>query len=79
VIAKMDAASNDAPSVEIQGFPTIILFKAKDNTKVTFAGDRSVSGFYDFLVENAVYGKELKPLPPMESDEENNEEHDEEL
>lgn len=81
VIAKMDAASNDAPSVEIQGFPTIILFKAKDNKQVTFSGDRSVGGFYDFLVENAVYGKELGELPEKKAEvpEGGDEEHDEEL
>jgi protein disulfide-isomerase A1 len=75
----MDAASNDAPSVEIQGFPTIILFKAKDNTKVTFSGDRTVGGFYEFLVENAVYGKELEGLSAKEDVEEDGEEHGDEL
>lgn len=66
VIAKMDATANDAKGVEIQGFPTIILFKAKDNAKVTFNGDRSVGAFYDFLVENAVHGSSLDELPHKE-------------
>jgi protein disulfide-isomerase A1 len=59
VIAKIDASNNDAQGVEIQGFPTIILFKANDNERVNFEGDRTVGGFVDFLVKNAVYGSEI--------------------
>ena len=59
VIAKIDASNNDAPGVEVQGFPTIILFKANDNERVNFEGDRTVDGFVDFLAKNAVYGSEI--------------------
>lgn len=54
VIAKMDASNNDAEGVEIQGFPTIMLFK-KDNSVVTHSGDRTLESFVDFLVANKVY------------------------
>jgi protein disulfide-isomerase A1 len=79
VIAKLDASNNDAPSVEIQGFPTIILFKAKDNAQVAYSGDRSVAGFYEFLVQNAVYGNELQELSAKDHDDVDGEDHDEEL
>jgi protein disulfide-isomerase A1 len=55
VIAKIDASNNDVPGVAIQGFPTIILFKANDNAQVSFEGDRTADGFLDFLSKNAVY------------------------
>lgn len=57
VIAKMDATENDLPpnaGFQIQGFPTIKLFKAKDNAIVDYSGDRSVESFVTFLSENAV-------------------------
>jgi protein disulfide-isomerase A1 len=59
VIAKMDSTTNDAPGVEIQGFPTIMLFKAKTNEKISFNGDRTVEGFVSFLKQSAEYGSEL--------------------
>jgi protein disulfide-isomerase A1 len=62
VIAKMDATQNDAPGVDIQGFPTIMLFKANDNSIVKFGGDRTVEGFVSFLKENAVYASELEDV-----------------
>ncbi len=68
VIAKIDASNNDVPGVDIQGFPTIILFKAKDNARVSFSGDRSVGGFWDFIVENAVHGDTLGELPPKKQE-----------
>jgi protein disulfide-isomerase A1 len=69
VIAKMDSTANDAKGVEVQGFPTIILFKAKDNAQVTFNGDRTLEGFMKFLGENAVYGDDLDAPAEPASDE----------
>lgn len=56
MIAKMDSTENeiDHPSVDIQGFPTIIFFPAKDKQNpVVFEGDREVQGLTDFLKKNA--------------------------
>jgi protein disulfide-isomerase A1 len=78
VIAKMDATENDAPGVDIEGFPTIMLFKAKDNTIVKFSGDRTVKGFLSFLKENAVHATELKDVEAPEEAEETEEESEEE-
>ncbi|KAJ3276824.1 protein disulfide-isomerase precursor [Terramyces sp. JEL0728] len=58
VIAKCDATANDVP-VDIQGFPTIILFKANSNERVSFNGERTVESFKEFLVKNAVHGELL--------------------
>lgn len=58
VIAKMDATENDVPpegNLSIQGFPTIVLYKAKDNKLVQFeGGDRSLGSLVSFLNKNAV-------------------------
>ncbi|KAJ2878553.1 protein disulfide-isomerase precursor [Coemansia asiatica] len=57
VIAKMDAIANDipsgAPELQIQGFPTIVLIRAEDNTIVEYHGNRSIESFIEFLEENA--------------------------
>mmetsp|Transcript_18428 Transcript_18428/g.46878 ORF Transcript_18428/g.46878 Transcript_18428/m.46878 type:complete len:474 (-) Transcript_18428:156-1577(-) len=65
VIAKIDATANWYPdSVEVQGYPTIFLFRAKDKkTPVSFDGDRTVEGFESWLKEKAdtafgAHGKE---------------------
>jgi len=53
VIAKIDATENDTP-VEIQGFPTIILFTAADKENpITYDGDRTADGMAEFIRENA--------------------------
>ncbi|KAJ3021947.1 protein disulfide-isomerase precursor [Thoreauomyces humboldtii] len=55
VIAKLDATENDVPGLNIEGFPTIKLFKAKDNEIVDYNGDRTLEGFVSFLKEHAVH------------------------
>jgi protein disulfide-isomerase A1 len=51
VIAKMDATENYVdPAYNIQGFPTILLFKP-DGTNVSFDKERAVEGFLDFIEE----------------------------
>ncbi|KAJ2999736.1 protein disulfide-isomerase precursor [Globomyces sp. JEL0801] len=59
VIAKCDGTANDTPGVTIEGFPTIILFKAESNTQVPFSGDRTVESFKAFLAKNAVHGTDI--------------------
>jgi protein disulfide-isomerase A1 len=50
VIAKIDATANWYPSnVDVQGYPTILLFPAGDKTPVSFDGDRTVEGFEAWL------------------------------
>ncbi|KAI8587579.1 protein disulfide isomerase [Geranomyces variabilis] len=62
VIAKMDGTENDLPPntpFEVEGFPTIKLFKAGSNEIVDFNGDRSVEGFVSFLKEHATNGDSI--------------------
>ncbi|KAJ3342729.1 protein disulfide-isomerase precursor [Gonapodya sp. JEL0774] len=58
VIAKMDATVNDipveSPFKEIQGFPTIVLFKAGSKEVVSYEGDRSYASLVEFLEGNVV-------------------------
>ena len=51
-IAKVDATANDIPD-EIQGFPTIKLYKAGEKTEpVEYQGGRTVEDIADFIREN---------------------------
>ncbi|ORY00427.1 hypothetical protein K493DRAFT_103679 [Basidiobolus meristosporus CBS 931.73] len=87
VIAKMDATANDIPvsaGFQIQGFPTIKLFKAgKGKEIVDYDGDRTEESFVEFLKENAsnkvdVEVEVAKPTPKQEAAEEKEDpEHDE--
>merc|ERR1711963_693990 len=49
VIAKMDSTANELEEVKVQGFPTIKLIKAGDNSIVDFDGERTEAGFTKFL------------------------------
>jgi len=54
-IAKVDATANDVPD-EIQGFPTIKLFKAGDKANpITYSGSRSIEDLIKFVKENGKY------------------------
>lgn len=58
-IAKVDATLNDVPD-EIQGFPTIKLYKAGDKANpVTYTGSRSIEDLIKFVHENGKYGIEV--------------------
>jgi len=53
VIAQIDATENDVP-VDIQGFPTLMLYPANDKQNpVTFDGDRTVEAMLSFVRETA--------------------------
>ena len=53
LIAKVDSTANDVEGLDIQGFPTIKLFKATDKQNpVDFEGERDLSGMVDFLGQN---------------------------
>merc|ERR1712228_203776 len=45
VIAKMDSTANELEEIKVQGFPTIKLIKAGDNSIVDFDGERTEAGF----------------------------------
>ncbi|EGF79896.1 hypothetical protein BATDEDRAFT_35223 [Batrachochytrium dendrobatidis JAM81] len=65
VIAKMDGTTNDIPpstKVDLQGFPTILLFKAGSSEFMTYQGDRSLASLSAFLKENAVHGSEVPEI-----------------
>jgi protein disulfide-isomerase A1 len=66
-IAKVDATANDVPD-EIQGFPTIKLFKAGDKKNpVTYSGSRSIEDLIKFVKEN---GKHAASVTYVEESEE---------
>jgi len=73
-IAKMDATENDIPpksGFQIEGFPTIKLFKAGSNEIVEYNGDRSLEDLAQFLKDNASNGATIevpaKPEPVEEA------------
>jgi len=78
VIAKMDATANDIPpsaGYALSGFPTLLLYKAKDNTLVEYNGDRSLLSFIEFISENAV--SSFTPKTPEAIDKEDADEAEE--
>jgi len=69
VIAKMDATANDVLGVNIQGFPTVMLFRAGNKDEpVDYQGDRDVESFVAFIQEQT--GAEASATPAAESKEE---------
>ncbi|KAJ1679255.1 protein disulfide-isomerase precursor [Spiromyces aspiralis] len=83
VIAKMDATANDIPpgheGLQIQGFPTIKLVKAKDNSIVEYNGDRTLGSFIEFLEENAVNKVKYNKADLKDKDEEDEDSEKEEV
>eukprot|EP00899_Mesostigma_viride_P029416 jgi/Mesvir1/965/Mv17517-RA.1 len=59
VIAKMDGTKNEHPAVEIEGFPTLLLFKAGDKANPVSAESRSLKGLTKFLKKNVATPFEL--------------------
>merc|ERR1712025_1424178 len=56
VIAKMDSTTNELEDVQVQGFPTIKLFKKGDNKVIDYNGDRTVDGFVKFIETEGAHG-----------------------
>jgi len=66
VIGKIDATENDTP-VEIEGFPTIILFPADDKENpITYDGDRTLDAMAEFVRENAATLQKDAPVKERE-------------
>jgi protein disulfide-isomerase A1 len=67
-VAKVDATANDVPD-EIQGFPTIKLFKAGDKSNpITYSGSRSIEDLIKFIKENGKHGAEVTYEEPAEEE-----------
>jgi len=49
VIAKVDATENDAPGVDISGFPTLMLWKSGDTKPITYSGKRTQSDLSEWI------------------------------
>lgn len=80
VIAKIDAASNDNPAVQIQGFPTIYLFPAGAEAKknpIQFNDARTLEAFINFVQENRVTASEAGDDVVPEEKAESEHTHDE--
>lgn len=57
VIADIDATLNDVSGVEIEGFPTIILYPAgADSKPVLYESQRSLESFLEFIKKNGAHG-----------------------
>merc|ERR1712083_216996 len=57
IIAKIDATANDVEGVDIEGFPTIKLWRAESkDTPLDYDGDRDVDSFIAWLEEKATHG-----------------------
>lgn len=53
LIAEVDATANDITSLDIEGFPTIVLYPAgKDSEPITYSGSRTLQSFLEFIHEN---------------------------
>ncbi|KAJ3063344.1 protein disulfide-isomerase precursor [Podochytrium sp. JEL0797] len=81
VIAKMDGTENDFPkdvNVQVQGFPTLKLWKASTNEIVDYdGGDRTLEPLLAWLKKNAHNGSKISATVETSADDEEDEEHDE--
>ncbi|KAF6015768.1 hypothetical protein HII12_000629, partial [Brettanomyces bruxellensis] len=51
VLAEIDHTANDIPGVDIQGYPTLILYPADGSEPVEFQGQRTLEGMANFIKE----------------------------
>ncbi|CAD6221876.1 GSCOCT00005214001.2-RA-CDS [Cotesia congregata] len=56
VIAKLDATANELEDIDIQGYPTLVLFKKGTNEVIYFEGNRTVEGMSKFIDSDGVEG-----------------------
>eukprot|EP00002_Diphylleia_rotans_P036622 TRINITY_DN808_c0_g1_i1.p1 TRINITY_DN808_c0_g1~~TRINITY_DN808_c0_g1_i1.p1 ORF type:complete len:498 (-),score=115.39 TRINITY_DN808_c0_g1_i1:230-1723(-) len=68
VIAKIDATANDVAGIEVQGYPTLFYYSAKNKqTPVEYEGDRTLEDLLNFIKENASFDF---TIPDLEAEEE---------
>lgn len=68
-IAKVDATANDVPD-DIEGFPTIKLYKAGDKKNpVTYSGSRSIEDLIKFVEENGKHAISVTYEEPVVEEE----------
>jgi len=74
VIAKVDATANDVP-VEIQGFPTLLLYRTTDKSNpVSYEGERTVEAMASWLQEQT--GVKASAAPKSHSHDHDHDHHD---
>ena len=57
-IARIDVTKNEVPTVNIRGYPTLLLYK-KGSAPIEYTGERNVDGWMNFLIAQGVLtGKE---------------------
>ena len=67
-IAKVDATANDVPD-EVEGFPTIKLYKAGDKSNpVTYSGSRSIEDLIKFVEENGKHAVSVTYVEEVEAE-----------
>ncbi|QPG75308.1 hypothetical protein FOA43_002660 [Brettanomyces nanus] len=82
LLAEIDHTANDINGVDIQGYPTLILYPADGSDPVLFEGQRTLEGMADFIKENGstgVDGTALYVKQQENSKDEENEDEDEEV
>lgn len=77
VIAKVDSTKNEVSAVEVQGFPTIVLFRKDDNKQITYNGDRKLEALKKFVETRGEEQKEEEEDEGAEEGEGDAEGHDE--
>lgn len=79
VIAKMDGTTNEHSSINVEGFPTIKLFKKETNEAIDYDGGRTVKSMVEFLEKHT--GKDLgsKSIKDEESNQQETQEEGEGL
>lgn len=66
IVAKVDATSNDVP-VDIQGFPTIKLYKSgAKESPIDYTGTRTIEDLANFIKDNGAYKIDAYVAPPPE-------------
>ncbi|XP_063714034.1 protein disulfide-isomerase-like [Symsagittifera roscoffensis] len=58
VIAKVDSTKNEVSAVDVQGFPTIYLFRKKDNKAILYNGGRTLEALKSFVESRGEVQKE---------------------
>ena len=72
LMAKMDSTTNELEEIEVQGFPTIKLFKKDDNKVIDYNEERTLDGLVRFIESDGVDGAAAE-------DDEDDEDEDDDL